>query len=57
MRDEADRFNKDVRRVLRRSEDGKKLLHLLEENLVVPRMRVFPKLTSQEFQCDPSPPG
>lgn len=57
VKDEADRFNKDVRRALQRSEEGKKLLHLLEGNLVVPRMRVFPKLTSQEFQCAPSPLG
>ena len=42
-KEEASRFNKEARRVMRRTEKGKRLLHLLEENPVIPRMRGLPK--------------
>ncbi|XP_063871036.1 uncharacterized protein LOC135106189 [Scylla paramamosain] len=36
-------FNKEARKILRKSKKGKKLLHLLEENPNPPRMRGLPK--------------
>ena len=40
---EARSFNKEARKVMRRTEKGKQLLRLLEENPVIPRMRGLPK--------------
>ena len=42
--DEATGFNKDVRKVLRKTEKGKKLMHLLEENPKIPKMKGLPKI-------------
>ena len=41
---EADKFNKAARKILRKSEKGKRLQHLLEENPKAPQMRGLPKV-------------
>ena len=41
---ESVNFNKKVRKILRRSDKGKKLLHLLEESPKAPRLRGLPKV-------------
>ena len=43
-KEKANEFNKQARKILRKSEKGKKLLHLIEEDPKPPRMRGLPKI-------------
>ena len=54
---EADRFNKEVRKILRKSEKGKKLFHLIEENPRPPRMRGLPKVHKRGIPMRPITSG
>ncbi|XP_063849711.1 uncharacterized protein LOC135093961 [Scylla paramamosain] len=50
-------FNKEARKILRKSEKGKKLLHLLEENPNPPRMRGLPKTHKPNIPMRPITSG
>ncbi|XP_076067692.1 uncharacterized protein LOC143040485 [Oratosquilla oratoria] len=52
-KDESNIFNKEARKLLRRTEKGKRLLHLLEENPRIPTMRVLPKTHKSEIPLRP----
>ena len=54
---ESDKFNKEARKVLRKSETGRKLQHLLEEDPKIPRMRGLPKLHKQGHPMRPITSG
>ena len=51
------KFNKDARKLLRKSEKGKNLLHLLEEAPEAPRMRELPKLHKDGIPLRPITSG
>ena len=50
-------FNKEARKVLKCSEKGKRLLHLLEEDPSAPRMRGLPKLHKTDIPMRPITSG
>ncbi|XP_076061529.1 uncharacterized protein LOC143037282 [Oratosquilla oratoria] len=56
-KDEANIFNKEARKLLRRTEKGKRLLHLLEENPRIPSMRGLPKTHKPEIPLRPITSG
>ncbi|XP_076049546.1 uncharacterized protein LOC143030277 [Oratosquilla oratoria] len=56
-KDEANIFNKEARKLLRRTEKGKRLLHLLEENPRIPTMRGLPKTHKPEIPLRPITSG
>lgn len=43
-KEEAEKFNREARKILKKSEKGKRLLHLLEEDPRIPRMKGLPKI-------------
>ena len=51
------KFNQETRKVLKKSERGKKLLHLLEEAPTAPRMRGLPKLHKSGIPMRPITSG
>ncbi|XP_076039363.1 uncharacterized protein LOC143024443 [Oratosquilla oratoria] len=54
---EAEYFNKSTRSILKRTEKGKKLLHLLEEDPKVPSMKGLPKIHKPEIPLRPITSG
>ncbi|XP_076038289.1 uncharacterized protein LOC143023587 [Oratosquilla oratoria] len=54
---EAEYFNKSTRNILKRTEKGKKLFHLLEENPKVPSMKGLPKIHKPEIPLRPITSG
>ena len=54
---EADKFNKAARKILRKSEKGRKLQYLLEEDPKAPRMRGLPKVHKQGTPMRPITSG
>ena len=56
-KEEADRFNKEDRSILRRSEEGKMMLHPLEEDPQPPRMKGFPKIHKPNIPMRPITSG
>ena len=51
---ESEQFNKNARKILKRSERGKRFIHTLEEDPTPPQMRCSRKCTNREFRCDRS---
>ena len=54
---ESKRFNDTVRKILRKSEKGRKLVHLLEESPSSPTMRGLPKTHKPEVPLRPITSG
>ena len=54
---ESKKFNQEARKLLKKSERGKQLLHLLEEKPVAPRMRGLPKLHKENIPMRPITSG
>ncbi|XP_076043662.1 uncharacterized protein LOC143026776 [Oratosquilla oratoria] len=54
---EAEYFNKSTRNILKRTEKGKKLFHILEENPKVPSMKGLPKIHKPEIPLRPITSG
>ena len=51
------KFNQDARKVMKKTERGKQLLHLLEEAPTAPRMRGIPKLHKRNIPMRPITSG
>ncbi|XP_076036929.1 uncharacterized protein LOC143022546 [Oratosquilla oratoria] len=56
-KDEAIKFNKEVRKILKKTERGKRLLHLLEENPRILTMKGLPKTHKPEIPLRPITSG
>ena len=54
---EGEKFNKEARKILRKSEQGKQLLHTLEQDPIPPRMRGLPKIHKQGIPMRPITSG
>lgn len=54
---ESKRFNQEARKILKKSEKGKQLLHLLEEAPTAPRMRGLPKIHKEDIPMRPITSG
>ncbi|XP_076056373.1 uncharacterized protein LOC143034326 [Oratosquilla oratoria] len=56
-KEEAEQFNKTTRKILKRTEKGKKMLHLLEEDPKTPTLKGLPKIHKQEIPLRPITSG
>ena len=54
---QSDTFNKETRKILKRSEKGKKLYHLIEEAPTLPKMKGLPKVHKTDMPMRPITSG